>query len=447
MFTNKLELNYANELHDYDIFPKVLPAGVSSEITIKPLGTHAEFKHDNYKLSIHPWDEGSPWCFPDYCNDFSYEVAPQADGCIRFSFEFFGQQQHFIRLSAGDFQLQLSVFSVLKDLVGRYPFRGDLHLHSTGSDGKQAAPIAAANYRKTGYDFLAITDHHNYAPSLEAIETYKDVPIELCIVPGEEVHVPCDNKPGQAKQHFNNMHIINFGGQFSLNELWHNNEQAHWDEIDAYMQTLDIPDCFVGRERYYYASCHWVFEQIHKADGLGIFCHPYWLDNVLQIPPQLTEKLLEHLNFDAFEVLGGENYFEQNGFQTVQYYQSQEKGHCYAIVGSTDSHNSVNNRNSHLCSTIVFSPKNERRALIQSIKDRYSVAVDTIDQTPRFVGELGLVRYACFLDKHFFPLHDELCFEEGRAMKDYACGVPGAKETLQFISGRMKTQREKYFGF
>ena len=32
-------------------------------------------------------------------------------------------------------------------------------------------------------------------------------------------------------------------------------------------------------------------------------------------------------------------------------------------------------------------------------------------------------------------------------MKDYVCGVEGAKETLEFISGRMKKQREKYFAF
>jgi len=449
MFTNKLELSYADELHNYDIFPKVVPAGRTTEITIKPLGGHAVFDHESYRLSIHPWDEGQPSQFPDRPNDFRYDVVPEADGCIRFSFAFFGEQQYYIRLMDGAFRLQLSVFSVFEDLVGRYPFRGDLHLHSTYSDGRQAPAIVAANYRKTGYDFLALTDHERYAPSIEAIETYKDVPIELCLVPGEEVHVPNDDEEDHhTQQHLNHMHIVNFGGLFSINDLWANGkEDAHWSEVDAYMATLDIPACFTGRERYIYASSHWVFEQIRKADGLGIFCHPYWLNNVLSFPPALVNKIMEHLPFDAFELLGGENYFEQNGFQTCQYYQDMARGRKYAIVGSTDSHNSINSRNSHVCSTMVFSPENERRVLIQSIKDCYSVAVDTIDETPRFVGEFRLVRYACFLEKYFFPLHDELCFEEGRAMKDYACGVPGAKETLAFLSGRMKAQREKYFAF
>ena len=471
MFTNKLELTYSNELHDYDIYPKVIPAGKVSEITIQPLGTHARFAPGAaYQLSLHPFDEGQPSQFPDRPNSFVYEVTPQADGCIRFSFEFFGEQQYFVRLCREKFKLQLSVYSVFGDLAGRYPFKGDLHMHTCRSDGRQGPEILAANYRKTGCDFMAVTDHRRYSPSLDAIAAYKDVPVELCLIPGEEVHVPCDDEKGEAREHLNNMHIINFGGEYSVNSLINDGskedseyenarraiiadpppvrtKRAHWAEIDAYMKTIDIPEKIVGRERYLYASSHWVFEEIRKAKGLGIFAHPYWVNNVLSFPPDLVDCIMEARPFDAFEVLGGEVNFEMNGFQTVQYYEDRAKGRVYPIVGSTDVHNSVNNRDAHVCHTIVFAPENERRALIDSVKAFYSVAVDTIDESPRFVGEWRLVRYACFLTKEFFPLHDELCFEEGRAMKDYACGVPGAKETLEFIAGRMKAQREKYFKF
>ena len=34
MFTNKLELRYADALHDYDVYPKVVQAGKHSAITI-----------------------------------------------------------------------------------------------------------------------------------------------------------------------------------------------------------------------------------------------------------------------------------------------------------------------------------------------------------------------------------------------------------------------------
>ncbi len=461
----RLDLAYKTELHDYDIFPKVVPAGKTARVTVKPLGWHAAFRADcAYELAVCPLDEGSPGDYPSRRNNFVQTVTPDADGCIRFSFLYFGEQQYFIRIRDGEqFQLQLSVYAVAEDLLGRYPFRGDLHMHSRRSDGRQAPEIVCANYRRTGYDFLAITDHRRYYPSLDAIAAYREVPIEFAILPGEEVHLPKDPAGG----HVNDVHIVSFGAEYSVNALVegeHTTEvgdaperrglvpspppvrtkEEHWAEIDAYAQTLDIP---AGVERYAYACCHWIFSEIRLAGGLGIFCHPYWISNVFQVPPAFVDYMMETHPFDAFEVLGGENYFEQNGFQTIQYYEDQAKGRRYPIVGSTDSHNSVNNRNSHVCSTLVFAPENERAALIEAVKDFYSVAVDTISEEPRYVGSLRLVRYAVFLEKEFFPLHDELCFEEGRAMKDYVCGVPGAKELLEAISGRMKRQREKYFAF
>ena len=151
--------------------------------------------------------------------------------------------------------------------------------------------------------------------------------------------------------------------------------------------------------------------------------------------------------FDAFEVLGGENYYEHNGFQTHKYYEIKAQGYNFPIVGSTDSHSSINNENAYVASTMVFSPANEREAIIDSIKNYYSIAIDGISKEFRLVGDFRLARYATFLLQDYFPLHDDLCYEEGRAMKDYACGVEGAKETLEFISGRVKNQREKYFAF
>ncbi|MDR1927819.1 MAG: PHP domain-containing protein, partial [Oscillospiraceae bacterium] len=421
MFTNKLELAYSNELHDYDIFPKVIPAGKRSKITIKPLGSHAAFE-GVYQLSVHPLDEGQPSQYPDRPNRFQFETEAGEDGCIRFAFDFFGEQEYYIRLAQErtnrPFKLQLSVYSVFEDLIGRYPFRGNLHLHTHRSDGTQGPEIMAANYRKTGLDFLAITDHCRYAPSLEAIEAYKQAPIEMCLLTGEEVHVPCDNGEGEERRHLNNVHIVHVGGDYGINALVYGGEhgetdvtrravipnpppvrskQAHWAEIDAHMQTMDIPERIKGRERYLIASCHWVYEEIRRAGGLGIFAHPYWLSNVISIPPDLQDYIMESQHFDAFEVLGGDAFFSMNGFQMARYCEDREKGRRYPIVGSTDTHDSINNRDAYVASTLVFSPENKRRALLDSIKNFYSVAVDTIDETPRFVGDFRLVRYASFL--------------------------------------------------
>lgn len=454
------------ELHYYDIFPKVFPAGKEMTITIKPLGHHAEFKNpENIYLAIYGLDDGNPRDYPYRKNGAT--VPFEYDGELKFKYTFPREQQYFVRVFEKETNkrlLQLSVYALDEDLCGRYPLIGDLHMHTCRSDGRQSPAIVSANYRKHGYDFFAITDHHRYYPSLEAIETYKDVPIEFNIIPGEEVHLP-----DVAPDHINDVHIVNFGGKYSVNGLLKDEyaeefgydidkrrfegfdcpdmitEDEYREQVDALIPTLDIPE---GIESFTYASCVWVFNHIRKAEGLGIFCHPYWLSNVHQVPENLTDYMLKTHPFDAFEVLGGENYYEHNGFQTHKYYEVLAKGYDkFPIVGSTDSHSSINNENAYVASTMVFSPANERVAIIDSIKNFYSIAIDGISKEFRLVGDFRLARYATFLLKEYFPLHDDLCYEEGRAMKDYACGIDGAKETLEFISGRIQKQREKYFAF
>ncbi len=454
------------ELSYYDIFPKVIREGKEAEICIKPLGHHADFEENRYILSIRPINQGKNSDYPGRPNNVSIEVAPQSDGCIRFRYTFSGEQEYFIRLynSENKRVLQLSVYCVADDLAGRYPFAGDLHMHTCRSDGHESPAVVAANYRRHGYDFLAITDHCRYYPSLEAIDAYRNVPIEYTLIPGEEVHMP---KLGSPR--INDVHIVNFGGEFSINalietsdhckEIGSDNEhrsingaacppvmtaEEFWEDVEKTIESLDIPD---GIEKNTYACCKWIFDKIKQANGLGIFAHPYWISDVFQVPETFVEYMMQQQPFDAFEVLGGENYFEQNGFQSIRFYEDRAKGRNYPIVGSTDSHGSINNRNGFICSTVVFSPENERKAIIDSIKGNYSVAVDSISTEFRLVGDLRLVRYACFLLNNFFPLHDELCFEEGRAMKDYACGIEGAEDILKALSGRMKKQREKYFCF
>ena len=214
-------------------------------------------------------------------------------------------------------------------------------------------------------------------------------------------------------------------------------------------KTIDTPE---GVNPIQAAICKWIYDEIRKANGLGIFPHPTWINDVYHVPEVFNNFITENRYFDAFEVLGGENYFEHNGFQTVKYYEDRARGIRYPIVGSTDSHSSLpQNRNAFICSTIVFSKENERKSLIQSIKDFYSVAVDTISKEFRLVGENRFVRYGCFLLKNYFPLHDEICFEEGRLMRQYAVGTAEEKkeaaETLDLIGGRTDTLRAKYFDF
>lgn len=440
-------------LHNFDIFPKVFLVREPVEITVKPLGKHAALE-GSLTVAVQSMANGNPDLYPERGNLKEYLVSVGADGCIRFVHAFLEESEYIINIRKGQkLVVCLSVYALEEDMRGRYPYRGDLHMHTCRSDGAQDPATVVANYRKYGYDFITISDHHRYYPSLEAMDVYRDVPHEMNIVPGEEIQLPGYD-----------IHIVNFGGKYSVNGLIEDSpqnkestqravidnpppvltEEQYREEVQALIPTLDIPD---GIEKFDYAGCVWAFNHIREGDGLGIYVHPYWNVGSYYVPENFDRYMTETHPFDAFEVLGGERCFQMNGFQTIRYYEDRANGIRYPIVGSTDSHNSIReaNEGALICSTFVFAKENERESLIKAIKEEYSVAVDTISEEYRLVGDLRLVKYARFLLDEFTPLHDELCFEDGRLMKEYAAGEKTAGKGLEFIFGRMKRLYGKYF--
>ncbi len=440
------------ELHDYDIYPKVFPVGVSAEITVRPQGVHAAFSGE-YKIMVQRLDSGSINFDFSAWNRTDYEVSPCDDGCLRFRYTADNEGELTVRIYKKDSEqriVQLNLYALDADLAERIPLRGDLHIHTCRSDGHSDPAIVCADYRMKGYDFLVITDHGWYGPSLEAIRAYKDVHTALNILPGEEVHLPQTD-----------VHIVNAGGLFSVNALAYGGDingirydasipapeivpaeqyDRELEEIEAALE--DVP---AGVNLRWYAVCVWAYRKIREADGLCIFAHPYWIEDMYNVPEPLTKYMLETGPFDAFEVLGGERYYQQNGFQTAIYYDEYRRGNVLPIVGSTDSHNSTENSpKSAICSTIVFAHRNERRDILQSIRDKYSVAVDTISAEYRLVGEYRFQKYACFLMENFYPLHDRAALTDGEVMRKYYLGEADAS-VVEATAALAEKMFDKYF--
>ena len=279
----------------FDVRPKVVPADKTATITIGPAGPEARFNDTTcYEVTYFPVEEfsnNSGWPAQD-------KPAFRVVGGVLEVTQFFeAEQEHVLLGEAVDGEQRtpvgsFRVYSLAPDVYERRALKGDFHIHSVRSDGKEPPAQVAALGREIGMDFLAVTDHRQYAPSLEAQQAFADVPIDLAIYPGEEVHPP-DNP----------VHMINFGGSCSINEMFfdENNEPAYRAEVKKIEKTLgDLPP---GVNRYQYASCVWVFERIRHAHGLGMFCHPYWFTRNRYAPSgAITSLLLENQPFDA---LGG----------------------------------------------------------------------------------------------------------------------------------------------
>lgn len=446
-------------LYNYDVFPKVFLGDREQTITIQPLGAHAngvpEFE---YSIEVRKAGNANPETYPELTGRTLMKAKIDEDGCLRIKAHFEGEGEHFIFLreeEGGPVRLQFSVYSLNEDMIGRIPQRGDLHMHTCRSDGREAPAVVAANYRGHGYDFMAMTDHCLYYPSLEAMEAF-DGMTDFNLVPGEEIHLP-----------LNDIHYINFGGTYSINGLVFpnpNRDQAG-DDIKYRSSNGEAPDTITReeyeamileraksvpreheRERIYYANLEWIYEHIQKNDGLGVFVHPYWRCPAVHIPEDFAEFIYKNKPFDAFEVLGGEAYYAHNGFQTGMYYEMKAQGYDYPVVGSTDSHGSTeHNGNALICSTIVFAKENTREGIISAIKDKYSIAVDSISKEYRLVGDFRLMKYASFLLEHYFPLHDLACKAEGYYMKRVLAGDEQAKEILASMKGQIPKMQKKYF--
>jgi hypothetical protein len=413
----------------FEGFPKILRAGLRQTIQIRSLFEHSRFTEDAAcRVAIFPFEGAG---FEQQEPPVQMDVQAQ-QGVLRITYDFPGEQEYVILVTPPDDSektqpLEFRVYAVQEDLFERRPFKGDFHMHSNCSDGKEPPAYVAAACRQIGMDFMAITDHRRYAPSLEAMHAWEKLPIDLRIFPGEEVHPPQ-----------NHVHMINFGGRFSINELF--DSEAYPLEVERIERGLDdLPE---GKLRYQYASCLWVYEKIRQVGGLGIFCHPYWIWNhQFNVPETLIERHLRELPFDAYEVIGGFHLYEResNLLQVARYHEARSRGLRVPIVGSSDSHGCNTSDLFGWYYTILFARSVELDEIIAGVKDCWAVAVDAWPgETLRVHGPFRLVKYAHFLQREVLPQHDELCREEGRLMLAYLSGDEHALEGLYRSQGQVQ---------
>jgi hypothetical protein len=425
------------ELNEFEVSPRIARVGQETEITIRPLYEQAHLDPVNYRVVLFPagglpGQIGSP---------ASILLDPQwGAGGLRFRYRFEREQEYVLsvedisgqkRIRSYEFRL----YALEEDLFTRRPYKGDIHIHSFRSDGRESPAYVAAACRRIGMDFMAVTDHRLYAPSLEAIRAFEGQPVDLRIYPGEEVHPP-DNP----------VHIINFGGSFSVNEIFQKDEEHYRAEVQIIADGLEnFP---VSGDRYSYASCDWSYRQIRAGGGLSLFCHPYWFTrHRYDVPDELVDQLFERQPWDALELIGGYHLYEveSNLIQVARYHDERAKGKRVPIVGVSDAHGCERDLFGWYY-TIDFSPSLDLPDLVQSIKDLYSVAVEALPgQEPRAHGPFRLVRYAQFLLREIFPLHDALCLEEGRLMLAHLAGEPQAAQQLAVLQGRTAALYNRLF--
>ncbi|MCQ2432109.1 MAG: hypothetical protein MJ175_05825 [Clostridia bacterium] len=440
------------ELYHYLAIPSVYRVGTETEIVIRPLESKYEFTDGgNYKVAILPLSTRHDMI--DRLEKIT--VTPKiVNGTLRFSYTFPNEDEYYLQMICdGKNMDKLAVYALNDDLYALRPLKGDTHIHSCRSDGKETPAIVAANYRAAGYDFIGLTDHHKYAPSVEAIEAYKDIRLGMTQMFGEEVHSPETY-----------LHIVHFGGMYSVNKIFEDDKEKFLKEVDKIDRELGEGIPFTdARSRFVYASAVWCVREIRKAGGIAIFPHPFWIWTVYNVPTEMTRRLILGDVFDAFELISGQSAHENN-YQTQFYYTLKdeywlENGRPLKlpVLGASDSHGTVNRWLFNHKFSVVFAKSRRPEDILDAIRNGQSVAVEIYEEgethgvhsTAESYGVHGdyrLMAYGRFLCENYFPRTQKLCAVDGALMQEYSMGSEEAGRLLAMRADVTDQFYQMYFG-
>lgn len=450
-----------NEIYNFTVTPSVVPADTESSIVIESTsGTFKFLENVEYDVIFIPTEKSdvpSDMSVSGWDKNRVVHTVRASDGKLCLTHNFFGEQEWRIKISSTEERydkyerdngieppkgrwkyveafkkgIMVSVYSLLPDLYSRNVKKCDFHIHTTYSDGNETPQRTAANYRKKGFDVIAVTDHNVYnaskdtAKSLEFMENFK-------ILPGEEVH------NGYARK----LHIVSVGSKYSVNDIFLDEPERVEAEVAALKGRVEVPKG-VDEEEYLYRV--WTYNEIKKSGGYAVFPHPFWTwKDSYHVETDMSEAVLKNGLCDAFELLGGCTP-EENNMQLALYFSLKSNGIKMPIVASSDSHSTMPGSSwFDEDFTVLF----EKDGDIFGAADKgYSVAVEAVSgEKVRVYGDFRMMKYTHFLIKNYFARRKELCAASGMFVERYLVYGDDCKNLIIECENRIKEFEDKFFG-
>ena len=427
-----------NESRFFTVFPSVVKAGAETKITITSIHEKFTLNDGRYAIKVVPKEKRDlprAASLRLFKNDYSTVSVVAANNEITFSY-FFGYEQEYRLILMNEDSVKMydfSVYALHDDLYGTMPFRGDLHMHTTRSDGLGSIAQLVSAYREIGRDFICITDHHKHSPSTDAIKMFENVETGITVFPGEEVH----------NRLLGSIHIVNFGGQYSVNDILEEDYDNLFNKMkEEAKKTPELDEV----DAVDFALRKWICNEIRKSGGKAIFPHPYWtICGEYHVETDFSLYMLKQGIYDIFEVFGGCTVNE-NQIQEAMWQELRAEGVDLPIVGSTDTHDYLKGKSLFgLYSTLVFAK--DSQSIPDAIMNRYSVAVETIDgETPRVAGKFRLVKYAIYLLEQFYPVYETYTKDLGALMRRYA-EAGDCKEAIAAVNAKAQDYKKRFFGY
>ncbi|WP_320033928.1 PHP domain-containing protein [Halarcobacter sp.] len=333
----------------------------------------------------------------------------------------------------------INLFAVEKKILELTALKGDLHMHTTYSDGKRTPMAMILESLEFGMDFISITDHDNYKGSKEAIKKKDENKIDITILPGEEVSV------GKGDTSFSkgNGHMLSINTDCSIDELRDDEEiyKCELEEIENKIKGKIAKDI----NPKHYARNLWTIKKIQENNGLAILCHPHWIyyDQKYHLHQAIYKELLEKSTVDAVEVFGDIDQIEEcNNLTYLNYYQYKQKH--IAALGNSDAHDikvGIGDRFS-----IIYSKTKKETDIVGAIKGLLSVAIfKRSNNEYQAVGDEKLVSYTLFLLKEYYPTHDKFKSKEARLIVDGLINKEDFSHKIDIVKSKLLRYRKNFF--
>lgn len=206
--------------------------------------------------------------------------------------------------------------------LGGHFYKGNLHAHTTASDGQRPPQEVVGIYQQHGYDFLALTDHRLYHG-----DQFSDMQ-DFVVLPGIEVDMHFSDT--REKCH----HIIGLCGELDTNQRIEPKQVTCIEDSQAMLDDM-------------------------TQKGLrNIYCHPNWSHTSITDFGKLDE-------YFAIEVYNNGCWLENGtGFAMSHWDDLLRSGKNIYGVATDDAHNDITSLGGWVC---VNASKRSRAAIMGAL--------------------------------------------------------------------------------
>lgn len=336
----------------------------------------------------------------------------------------------------------LHAYALNSDMLAYIPLRGDFHIHSNRSDGKDTPENVALRNYECGFDFQSLSDHGRYQPSVDMQNLFNPYKSSMAFYNAEECHHA-------------HPHIHNLGGKASASEYMRAHTPQFYARVAKIMKTISA-EKFTERERKDIAKIQAECEVIRSLGGLAVFNHPYWSRGSVgsfyynQMPKKLWDEVCKRKIFDVYELINYGCAEMSISRAIINYAELMAQGIKFPVIGTSDGHDVRDQGQGY---TIVFAKSNSFADVKDAILNHRSIAVVEYacrNETekgriaPLAFGDDRLVRFAYFLFDYYFEDHAKHIRTQGRILRDIIINKKDTKENREKLAKHADLARKTY---